>query len=56
MESLYVVLGENGIVLIDEGILKRFEEYYCKLLDRKTAEYTQEKIVLKMFNSINGVS
>ena len=35
-----MVLGENGKVLVDEGILKRYEEYYCKLLGRKPAEKT----------------
>ena len=61
MESLSVVLGENGKVIEDEGILKRYEEYYCKLLGRKPAdndeeENKQENIVIERSNSINGVS
>ena len=50
-----MVLGENGKIMEDEFILKRYEEYYCKLLGRKPAdneeENKQEKIVVEKFNS-----
>ena len=52
-----MVLGENGKVIEDEGILNRCEEYYCKLLGTKPADNEEEnKIVIARFNSINGVS